>query len=318
VLQHVRVRQRRRELRHLASIFRLVDFSQFERQRLKFCEVKERERNRVSRKIIHVKKQKTSSIVAFARESAQKREREGKTRATFSAIIARAHIWKNLKTQTSKTCNRSFSGAFFRHSWSNLFPKCSASDASFALDILLFAYSQKENKHTRKAGGFYITYMCMRVNFEFKFKNFFLLEKTIFEKQKRSIKSRRNRDISRLLLLLSATCASRAVVVRALLNIYVCLYIYIRKRACCACVFENSEVCCVTACCAFWKTREKKNGENPKQQIRIREKSNEELHNREEEEERGERERETCTAPRHIYRDRETEEEEREEKNILS
>ena len=47
---------------------------------------------------------------------------------------------KSHQTRTSKTVNRSFSLAFFRHKFNTFVPNASASDASFAFDIcsLLF------------------------------------------------------------------------------------------------------------------------------------------------------------------------------------
>ena len=55
---------------------------------------------------------------------------------------------KSHHTRTSKTVNRSFSLAFFRHKFNTFVPNASASDASFAFDIcsLLFYGDDDESK----------------------------------------------------------------------------------------------------------------------------------------------------------------------------
>jgi hypothetical protein len=186
--------------------------------------------------------------------------------------------------------------------------------------IIVCVFSKGKQTHTR-AGGFYITYMCMRVNFEFKFKNFFLLEKTIFrEKQKRSILNQEEIEIYLVFFFFSS--ARRPVPLALLLfehffeYVYVCVYIS-EKRACCACVFENSaQECCNRFGFSFLKKRgKKKNGENPKQQKIGHSFSlfSGKIKRRAPEKKKSAGERETRTAPRHIYRDRETEEEEERE-----
>jgi len=64
----------------------------------------------------------------------QKRERN----KHFEFSLSRERENENSKshqTRTSKTVNRSFSLAFFRHKFNTFIPNASASDASFAFDM---------------------------------------------------------------------------------------------------------------------------------------------------------------------------------------
>lgn len=78
---------------------------------------------------------KTSLIVVKPTTTKTLNRRERETNILNS--LERERI-QNLIKRTSKTVNRSFSLAFFRHKFNNFIPNASASDASFAFDIFYY------------------------------------------------------------------------------------------------------------------------------------------------------------------------------------
>lgn len=76
---------------------------------------------------------KTSCLI-LVKTTLHRREKE--TNILNSLSLEREKEFKiSSQTRTSKTVNRSFSLAFFRHKFNTFVPNASASDASFAFDI---------------------------------------------------------------------------------------------------------------------------------------------------------------------------------------
>ena len=79
-----------------------------------------------------------TSLIVVKPTTTLNREKRNNTLYNLNSL-ERERI-QNLIKRTSKTVNRSFSLAFFRHKFNTFVPNASASDASFAFDIcsLLF------------------------------------------------------------------------------------------------------------------------------------------------------------------------------------
>ena len=82
---------------------------------------------------------KTSCLI-LVKTTLHRREKETNILNSLSLERERKNSKSQSQTRTSKTVNRSFSLAFFRHKFNTFVPNASASDASFAFDIcsLLF------------------------------------------------------------------------------------------------------------------------------------------------------------------------------------
>ena len=91
---------------------------------------------------------KTSCLI-LVKTTLHRREKETNILNSLSLSLEREKEFKiSSQTRTSKTVNRSFSLAFFRHKFNTFVPNASASDASFAFDIcsLLFYGDDDERR----------------------------------------------------------------------------------------------------------------------------------------------------------------------------
>ena len=123
---------------------------------------------------------KTSRLI-LVKTTLHRREKE--TNILNSLSREREKEFKiSSQTRTSKTVNRSFSLAFFRHKFNTFVPNASASDASFAFDIcsLLFygddmrAQFSLSRANKRKCLKFQILSSRRRDEFSTKISLFFL------------------------------------------------------------------------------------------------------------------------------------------------
>ena len=94
---------------------------------------------------------KTSLIVVKPTTTKTLNRRERETNILNS--LSRERI-QNLIKRTSKTVNRSFSLAFFRHKFNTFIPNASASDASFAFDMFA-PFLANDNEEEEEALLFY-------------------------------------------------------------------------------------------------------------------------------------------------------------------
>ena len=93
--------------------------------------------NTLSNKTNKTNDTKTSLIVVKPTTTTTLNRREKETNI-LNSLSRENENSKSHQTRTSKTVNRSFSLAFFRHKFNTFIPNASASDASFAFDMIFY------------------------------------------------------------------------------------------------------------------------------------------------------------------------------------
>lgn len=120
----------------------------------------------------------TKTSLILVKTTLHRREKE--TNILNSRSLSREKEFKiSSHARTSKTVNRSFSLAFFRHKFNTFVPNASASDASFAFDIcsLLFYGDDDESavlSRARKSECLKFQILSRRDEFSTKISLFFL------------------------------------------------------------------------------------------------------------------------------------------------